>query len=126
MLREARFTPDAPAAIGPYSQSVFASGAFLFMSGQIPLRPDGTLVTGDVKEQATQVMANMRAVLHASGLTFDNLVKTTIFLTTMDDFAAVNEVYGAVFGDNPPARSTVAVAGLPRGVAVEIEAIAVS
>lgn len=126
MLREARFTPDAPAAIGPYSQSVLASGTFLFMSGQIPLRPDGTLVTGDVKEQAAQVMANMRAVLQASGLTFDNLVKTTIFLTTMDDFAAVNEVYGAVFGDNPPARSTVAVAGLPRGVAVEIEAIAVS
>lgn len=97
----------------------------LFMSGQIPLRPDGTLVTGDIKEQAEQVMSNMRGVLEAAGLSFDNLVKTTIFLSSMDDFLAVNEVYGSVFSGEPPARSTVAVAGLPKGVDVEIEGIAI-
>jgi len=97
-----------------------------FMSGQIALRPDGTLVDGDVRSQTEQVMANMRAVLAAQGLTFDNVVKTTIFLSSMDHFAAVNEVYGAVFSGEPPARSTVAVAGLPRGVDVEIEAVAMA
>ncbi len=95
------------------------------MSGQIPLRPDGTLVQGDVKVQTEQVMSNMRGVLEAAGLSFGNLVKTTIFLSSMDHFAAVNAVYGAVFEGDPPARSTVAVAGLPRGVDVEIEGIAV-
>jgi len=125
MTREAISTPNAPAAIGPYSQAVQASGNFLFMSGQVALRPDGTLVEGDVRAQAEQVMANMRGVLEAAGLTFDNLVKTTIFLSSMDHFATVNEVYGAVFTGNPPARSTVAVLGLPKNVDVEIEAIAV-
>lgn len=95
------------------------------MSGQIPLRPDGTLEEGDIKAQAEQVMTNMQNVLESAGLTFANVVKTTIFLSTMDHFAAVNEVYGARFPENPPARSTVAVAGLPRNVDVEIEAIAV-
>lgn len=116
-------TKNAPAAIGPYSQAVRA-GNHLFMSGQISLKPDGTLVEGDVKVQATQVMANMKAVLEAAGLSFAHVVKTTIFLSSMDHFAVVNEVYGAVFTGNPPARSTVAVAGLPKGVDVEIEAIA--
>lgn len=125
MTREAISTSNAPAAIGPYSQAVQASGNFLFMSGQVALRPDGTLVEGDVRAQAEQVMANMRGVLEAAGLTFDNLVKTTIFLSSMDHFATVNEVYGAVFTGNPPARSTVAVLGLPKNVDVEIEAIAV-
>lgn len=125
MMREVHATDQAPAAIGPYSQAVRASGNFLFMSGQIALRPDGTLVEGDVRAQTEQVMANMRGVLESAGLSFAHLVKTTIFLSSMDHFGMVNEVYGAVFEGNPPARSTVAVAGLPKGVDVEIEAIAV-
>lgn len=95
------------------------------MSGQIPLTPDGDLVTGDVREQTRQVVANMKAVLETAGLSFEHVVKTTIFLSSMEHFAAVNEVYGEAFPAEPPARSTVAVAGLPRGVDVEIEAIAV-
>jgi 2-iminobutanoate/2-iminopropanoate deaminase len=125
MFREVHSTDQAPGAIGPYSQAVRASGTFLFMSGQIPLRPDGTLVQGDVKEQTEQVVRNMRGMLHSAGLGFGNIVKTTIFLSSMEHFAAVNEVYGAAFDHDPPARSTVAVAGLPKGVDVEIEAIAV-
>lgn len=125
MTRDVVSTPNAPAAIGPYSQAIRATGNFLFMSGQIPLRPDGSLVTGDIREQAEQVMANMRGVLEEAGLGFDHLVKTTIFLSSMDHFVAVNEVYGAVFAGQPPARSTVAVAGLPKGVDVEIEGIAI-
>jgi 2-iminobutanoate/2-iminopropanoate deaminase len=125
MTREVVSTDDAPAAIGPYSQAMKASGNFYFMSGQIPLRPDGSLVTGDVRDQTIQVIANMKAVLTAAGLDFSNIVKTTIFLSSMDHFVTVNEIYGAAMGSVPPARSTVAVAGLPRGVDVEIEAIAV-
>ena len=125
MLRQPVSTASAPAAIGPYSQAIAAEGRFLFMSGQIPLRPDGTLVAGDVRAQTEQVCANMRAVLAAAGLTPDNLVKTTIFLSSMDHFLIVNEVYGALFGGVPSARSTVAVAGLPKDVDVEIEGIAV-
>lgn len=125
MTRDVISTPNAPAAIGPYSQAIQASGNILYMSGQIPLQPDGNLIQGDIREQTQQVMTNMRGVLEAAGLTFDNLVKTTIFLSSMDHFAAVNEVYGAVFSGEPPARSTVAVAGLPRGVDVEIEGIAI-
>lgn len=125
MTREVHSTPNAPAAIGPYSQAVKASGSFFFMSGQVALKPDGTLVEGDVREQTTQVMANMSAVLESAGLSFRNLVKTTIFLSSMDHFAAVNEVYGSVFEGEPPARSTVAVVGLPKGVDVEIEGTAV-
>lgn len=125
MFREVHSTANAPGAIGPYSQSIRAAGRFLFMSGQIPLRPDGTLVEGDVRAQTLQVMANMNAVLESAGLTFANVVKTTIFLSSMNHFADVNEVYGGAFPSEPPARSTVAVAGLPRGVDVEIEAIAV-
>jgi 2-iminobutanoate/2-iminopropanoate deaminase len=95
------------------------------MSGQIPLTATGDLLTGSIEEQTEQVVANMRAVLAAAGLSPDNLVKTTIFLSTMDHFAAVNAIYGTLFAGEPPARSTVAVAGLPRGVDVEIEGIAV-
>lgn len=125
MTREIISTSSAPAAIGPYSQAIKASGSFYFMSGQIPLKPDGTLVDGDVAEQTAQVIENMRAVLEAAGLTFANVVKTTIFLSSMDHFVTVNGIYGTAVGENPPARSTVAVAGLPRGVDVEIEAVAV-
>ncbi len=124
MTREVHSTHDAPGAIGPYSQAIRASGNFMFCSGQIPLRPDGTLITGDVKQQTEQVMANINAVLESAGLSFANIVKTTIFLSSMDHFSAVNEVYGSCFASDPPARSTVAAAGLPRGVDVEIEVIA--
>lgn len=125
MQREVVSTDQAPGAIGPYSQAIRAEGRFLFMSGQIPLSPTGELVGGDVAQQTHQVIQNMRAVLKAAGLTPANLVKTTIFLSDMAHFAAVNEVYGSLFEGEPPARSTVAVAGLPRGVEVEIEGIAI-
>jgi 2-iminobutanoate/2-iminopropanoate deaminase len=125
MHREVLFTAEAPPAIGPYSQAIRAVGSFVFLSGQIPLKPDGTLVEGDVKAQAEQVLANLCALLTEAGLTTANVVKTTIFLSSMDHFSAVNEVYGRVFAQQPPARSTVAVAGLPRAVDVEIEAVAV-
>lgn len=125
MPREVLFTSSAPPAIGPYSQAVRASGSFLFLSGQIPLKPDGSLVQGDVKVQTEQVLENLTAVLANANLKPSDVVKTTIFLSSMDHFSAVNEVYGRVFAENPPARSTVAVAGLPRGADVEIEAVAV-
>lgn len=126
MTRETIFAADAPPAIGPYTHAVKASGTFVFCSGQIPLKPDGTLVEGDIRAQTEQVVTNMRAVLAASGLSPANIVKTTIFLSSMDHFATVNEVYGSLFDSNPPARSTVAVAGLPKNVDVEIEMICVT
>jgi 2-iminobutanoate/2-iminopropanoate deaminase len=117
-------TSDAPAAIGPYSQAV-RSGKFLFCSGQIALDPaTGLLVDGDVAVQTRRVMQNIAALLEAADLSFRHVVKTTVFLANMDDFAAVNAVYGESFPADPPARSTVAVAALPRGAAVEIEVIA--
>ena len=118
-------TTAAPAAIGPYSQAV-AAGAYLFTSGQIGLDPaTGELVAGGVQAQTRQVMANLAAVLAAAGLAFGDVVKTTIFLAEMNDFGVVNTVYGEAFeGLAPPARSTVAVAALPRGARVEIEAVA--
>lgn len=124
MPLETIHTTDAPAAIGPYSQAVIANG-FLFTAGQIALDP-GTMqvVDGDVVAQAERVLTNLAAVLAAAGASWDSVVKTTIFLADMGDFAAVNEVYARVLGSARPARSTVAVAGLPRGVRVEIEAIA--
>lgn len=125
MLRTTVSTSNAPAAIGPYSQAIQAEGRLLFCSGQIPLTPGGELVTGDVKKQTEQCLKNLSAVLQQGGLSLANVVKTTIFLSSMDLFAAVNEVYGSYFENEPPARSTVAVAALPRGVDVEIEAIAV-
>lgn len=124
MLKKIHVTKDAPAPIGPYSQAV-ESGGFLFCSGQIPLDPvSGQTLTGSVGEQTELVMKNISAVLKEAGLDFPNIVKTTIFLTDMGDFPAVNEVYGKYFKAEPPARSTVAVAGLPRGVKVEIEVTA--
>lgn len=117
-------TKNAPAPIGPYSQAVEAGG-FLFCSGQIPLDPStGQVLTGSVGEQAELSMKNVGAVLTEAGLDYANIVKTTIFLTDMGDFPAVNEVYGKYFKSEAPARSTVAVAGLPRGVKVEIEVTA--
>ena len=97
----------------------------MFLSGQIPLRPDGTLVEGGIEDQTEQVMTNLEAVLSSAGLSFSSVVKTTILLSSMDHFAAVNEIYGARFPNDPPARATYAAAGLPKGVDIEIEAIAV-
>jgi 2-iminobutanoate/2-iminopropanoate deaminase len=118
-------TSGAPAAIGPYSQGIKV-GDMVFLSGQIPLDPkSGQLVTGDISAQTERVMQNLLAVLTAGGLGFEHVVRCTIYLMDMNDFAAVNEVYGRYFPANPPARATVQVAGLPKGARVEIDAIAV-
>ena len=115
-------TANAPAAIGPYSQAI-AIGDLLFTSGQIPLRADGSLVEGDITVQTTQVLANLKAVIEAAGGSLNKVVKTTVFMKNLDDFVAMNSVYGEAFGSHAPARSTVQVAKLPRDVLVEIEAI---
>src|SRR5689334_2701280 len=104
MTREVISTSDAPAAIGPYSQGIKAEGRFIFFSGQIPLTSTGELVAGDVKAQTHQVISNIRGLLNAAGLTPQNVVKTSVFLSSMDLFSDMNEVYGKFFGDNPPAR----------------------
>lgn len=118
-------TEQAPAAIGPYSQGVLAGG-LLFLSGQTPLDPEtGTLVEGSVEVQTARVLKNLGAVLAAAGLGFGDVVKTTVFLRDMEDFTAVNGVYATFFPQPYPARSTVAVAGLPKDARVEIEAIAI-
>ncbi len=116
-------TDKAPAAIGPYSQAVKV-GPFLYTSGQIPLKPDGTLVTGDIVEQTNQVFQNLQAVLEAAGATFQDVLKATVFIKDMNEFASLNEVYAQYFGDHRPARSTVEVARLPKDVKVEIELVA--
>jgi 2-iminobutanoate/2-iminopropanoate deaminase len=117
-------TNRAPAAIGPYSQAV-RHGDLVFTSGSIPLRADGTLVDGDIRVQTDQVMANLAAVLEASGSSMAKVIKCTCFLADMNDFAAFNEVYARHMAGNTPARSTVQVARLPRDVKVEVECIAV-
>lgn len=123
MSLEIVHTAKAPAAIGPYSQGVVANG-FLFTAGQIAIDPaTGQIVAGDVAAQTERVMANLTAVLAEAGATWNNVVKTTVFLHDMGDFPAVNEVYGRALGQARPARSTVQVAALPRGVLVEIDAI---
>jgi 2-iminobutanoate/2-iminopropanoate deaminase len=117
-------TSGAPKAIGPYSQAVRVSG-FLFTAGQVALDPrTGELVAGGIAEQTTRAMENLKAILAAAGTDFSQVVKTTVFLVDMADFTAMNEVYARAFGDHRPARSTVAVAALPRGARVEIEVIA--
>ena len=117
-------TEKAPAAIGPYSQATIAGG-FLFTAGQIPLDPETMeIVAGDVAPQTKQVLANLAAVLAKAGVTWKDVVKTTVFLQDMADFPRFNEVYAAALGDARPARSTVQVAALPRGVSVEVELIA--
>jgi 2-iminobutanoate/2-iminopropanoate deaminase len=117
-------TQQAPGAIGPYSQAIVANG-FIYTAGQIALDPaTGQVVDGGVTEQTARVMANLKAVLEAAGSSLAKVVKTTVFLIDMADFAAMNEVYAQALGDHKPARSTVAVSGLPRGVRVEIEVVA--
>lgn len=119
-------TSNAPQAIGPYSQAVRA-GNLVFLSGQICLDPaTGELHDDDVGQETRQVMANLEAVLQAAGLGFEDLVKTTIYLSDLGDFQSVNEIYGERFGDHPPARATVQVSALPRGVRVEIDGVAMA
>ncbi|MCC6558031.1 MAG: RidA family protein [Polyangiaceae bacterium] len=124
MSKTAVTTGRAPSAIGPYSQAVKA-GDLVFCSGQIPIDPEtGELVPGDVEAQTAQVMRNLGEVLAAAGAAWGDVVKTTIYLTNLADFAVVNRVYGEVVGSVPPARATVQVAALPKGAAVEIDAVA--
>lgn len=119
-------TEDAPQAIGPYSQAVVAGG-FVFTSGQIPTDPaTGQFVAGGIAEQTEQVLRNVSKVLEAAGTGLGRVVRTTVFLADMNDFAAMNEVYGKFFGDDPPARSTVEAARLPRDARVEIDVIALA
>ncbi len=120
-------TPHAPAAIGPYSQGIEARGArTIYLSGQIPLDPaTGELVKGTIEEETARAMENLRGALAAASAGFEHVVKTTVFLVDLGDFARMNAVYGGCFGAAPPARSTVQVAALPRGARVEIEAVAV-
>jgi 2-iminobutanoate/2-iminopropanoate deaminase len=123
-MKDPVHTDNAPKAIGPYSQAVKAAG-FLFASGQIPLDPATMqIVEGGIREQTERVMNNLSAVLAAAGTSFDRVVKTTVFLADLSDFAEMNDVYGRFFGEVPPARSTVQVARLPRDVRVEIDVIA--
>jgi 2-iminobutanoate/2-iminopropanoate deaminase len=125
MQRERVSTNGAPAALGPYSQAI-ASGQLVFASGQIALIPEtGELIDRDVGSQTKRALENLSAVLQAAGSTLGQVVKTTVFLTSMDNFAAMNEVYAGFFPGDPPARSTIAVAGLPKGALVEIEAIGI-
>lgn len=124
-VRKIVATDGAPRAIGPYSQGIDA-GSIVFLSGQIPLDPaTGQMVAGGIAEQTERVLKNLEAVLKASGLTLNNVVRTTVFLVDLGEFAAMNEVYARHFPKDPPARSTVQVAALPKGARIEIDAIAV-
>ena len=123
-MRQVVKTGKAPEAIGPYSQAIKAGG-FVFVSGQIPIDPEtGQFVAGGIAEQTRQVMKNLAAVLDAAGSDLQLVVKTSVFLADMEEFAAMNEVYGKFFGDDPPARATVQAVRLPRDARVEIEAVA--
>ena len=125
MKKEIISTDQAPAAIGPYSQAV-KIGEMLFVSGQIPIDPlSGNLIEGDIKAQTRQVLKNVSAVLSAAGTSIDSVVKATVFITNMDDFALMNEVYAEFFTSMPPARACVEVSRLPKDVLVEVEAVAV-
>jgi 2-iminobutanoate/2-iminopropanoate deaminase len=124
VVRQAVSSDAAPKAIGPYSQAIRA-GSLLFVSGQIPLDPaTGAMVEGDIAAQTHQVFANLRAILDAAGATFDNVVRTTVFLADMNDFGVVNEIYGTYFSSPAPARATVQAARLPKDARVEIDLIA--
>ncbi len=119
-------TEEAPAAIGPYSQAVVANG-FVYMAGQVALDPHTEqLVPGDIRIQTRRVMENVKAVLEAAGSSLDKVVKTTVFLRDMNDFGIMNEIYGSYFREEPPARSTIQVAKLPREAAIEIETVALA
>ena len=117
-------TPSAPSAIGPYSQAIVHND-LIFCSGQIPLKSDGTLITGTIEEQTAQVLENLKNVLMAAQSSLSKVVKTTVYLSDMDDFPKMNEIYGKYFIENKPARATVQVARLPKNVKIEIDCIAI-
>lgn len=124
MTQEVVYTPNAPAAVGPYSQAI-RTGQFVYTAGQIALDPaTGKMLADDITVQTERVLQNLRAILEAAGSSLEHVVKTTVFLQDMGEFSAMNSVYARHFGNNPPARSTVEVAGLPLGARVEIEAVA--
>lgn len=123
MPKQAVHTAKAPAAVGPYSQGIIANG-FIYTSGQIHLRPDGTMVGGDIQDMALQCLENIKAILEAAGASMSDLVKVTVFAKDMKNFQAINEVYKSYFSQTPPARSFVQVAGLPKDAQVEIEGVA--
>jgi 2-iminobutanoate/2-iminopropanoate deaminase len=126
MSREIVQTKSAPSAIGPYSQGVIANQMFLYTAGQIGINPaTGQVVEGGIKEQTARVLENLKAILEAAGSNLVSVVKTTVFIKDMTEFAAMNEVYGSYFKENPPARTTVEVSRLPRDVRVEIDAVAI-
>ena len=126
MTRDIITTDRAPAAIGPYSQAVKTQD-LVFISGQLPIDPQsGHLVTGDIRDQTRQAMQNLEAILAAAGSSLDHIVKTTLFITDMDQFATINDVYAEFFSGHPPARACVQVARLPRDAGIEVEAVALS
>ncbi len=126
MSKSIILTKEAPAPIGPYNQAILAKGTFLFIAGQIPIDPQsGQVVQGDIKTQTKLVLKNIQAILQKAGCSTQDIVKTTVFLKDISEFAGMNEVYAEFFKKEPPARSTIEVARLPRDVKVEIEAIAI-
>ncbi len=126
MKKKSILTNNAPAPIGPYNQGIVAEGPIVFTAGQIPIDPrSGQIIADDIESQTRQVLINLRAILEAAGSSLDAVVKTTVYLRDMDDFAPMNKVYGEYFEHVPPARSTVQVSRLPKDVRVEIDAIAV-
>lgn len=126
MSKKVILTKGAPAPIGPYNQGIVAKGTLLFTAGQVAIEPDtGRVMEGDIKTQTRRAMANLKAIIEQAGATMQQVVKTTVFLKDMNEFSSMNEVYAEFFPTNPPARSTVEVARLPKDVKVEIEAIAV-
>ena len=122
-MRRVISTPEAPAAVGPYSQGIVAGG-FIFTSGQIPLDREGNLIEGDIRVQARQCLENIKAILKAAGAGMEDLVKVTVFVTDIKDLPTINEVYRGYFNGDPPARSSVEVAALPKGARIEIEGLA--
>ena len=124
-MRQVISTDRAPAAIGPYSQGIVAGGTLIFTAGQLPLHPaSGEIVGEDIADQTHQALKNLTAVLEAAGSSLQQVIKTTVFLQSMDDFTAMNAVYAQYFGDAPPARSAVEVSRVPKGARIEIEAVA--
>ncbi|MEN2984837.1 MAG: RidA family protein [Dictyoglomaceae bacterium] len=125
MTKEVLITNKAPKAIGPYSQAIKV-GNFIFISGQIPIDPNtGEVIEGDIREQTKRVLENIKGILESVSCSLNNVIKTTVFLKNLDDFSAMNEIYATYFPENPPARSTIEVSRLPKGVSIEIEAIAI-
>ena len=124
MVKESIYTKKAPEPVGPYSQAI-KSGSLVFVSGQVPIVPEtGEVLTGDIRKQIRQVLVNMKEVLLASGSSMENVVKATLFISNMDEFPLINEVFGEFFSKNPPARACVEVSRLPKGVDIEIDAVA--